>query len=139
MGKNIYLFGGLDEKTARSDLWELNTTTWTWKLLKFPTAPKERYAHACTAISPEEFICYGGYDGKHDLDTLTVINIKTGRWWDPIPCVADNQPHYRTATTITAVGGRCIVFGRLYYIDTKIQSFNDIHSLVLKTPKLNGH
>lgn len=138
MGRKIFVFGGLDEKRSKAELWELNIDTLTWNWIQFPTAPKERYAHASAVISNEEFICYGGYDGSHDLDNLTVFNIKTGRWWDPIPW-GEKSPHYRTATTITWIGDRAIVFGGLFYVDTKIQSFNDVHSLILRGPKLNGH
>jgi len=138
MGRKIFVFGGLDDKRSKADLWELNIDTLTWSLIDLPSVPKERYAHACTVISNEEFLCYGGYDGQHDLDTLTVFNIKTGRWWDPISW-GEKSPHYRTATTITWIGDRAIVFGGLFYVDTKIQSFNDVHSLILRGPKLTGH
>ena len=72
----IYVFGGREHNTFKSDLWEYDITTDAWKMLS--TGPSARYGHDA-AVSYERLYVFGGDDGSYRND-LWEYDPQTDTW-----------------------------------------------------------
>ncbi|HEX2176161.1 MAG TPA: kelch repeat-containing protein [Nocardioidaceae bacterium] len=104
VGRQVYLFGGLDEASQPTDFAAaLDTRTGQWRRL--PPLPHPRYAHDVARLGGLIYVM-GGEDSEGPEAAVDVFNPRTGQWSHTAP-----MPDARSSIDLAPVDGRMYVVG----------------------------
>lgn len=131
------VFGGWNGKRGLSDVYVLDTSTWTWsKPSVTGSGPSERNNHATFVLGDKMYV-HGGHDGTQWLSCM--YSLDTTKWcWD-VPSVSGTPPSARACHTLSVVRNKVFCFGGF----DGTQCFNDVIVLDLDTwtymqPRVSG-
>ena len=116
--ERMIIFGGYggtgDARKDLNDLYELDTTTWTWRLMEAKGQyPAERSGHrACAINEGSKIVFFGGWNRKMQFADLYVLDIAT-TVWSHIPEAALTEPRWNSmACAVVAIPyWKIFVFG----------------------------
>lgn len=104
VGKDVYVFGGLDARSRPSDFAAvLDTSTGGWRRL--PALPVARYSHTVTAYDGRIHVI-GGEGGGGTVEQVDVFDPATGSWSKGTP-----MPHARGSHDAVAADDVIYVLG----------------------------
>lgn len=67
---NLYIFGGTDSKSKSNELYKINLTNRTIRIVEeFGDIPMPRFGHTATVVGTSMYV-FGGWDGKETQDEL---------------------------------------------------------------------
>ncbi|XP_030491672.2 tRNA wybutosine-synthesizing protein 2/3/4 [Cannabis sativa] len=93
VGREIYVFGGLNNDTVSSSFHVLDTDSMQWRELTVTgEQPCARHSHSLVAYGSQLFL-FGGYSGDKALGDLYSFNIETCQW--KREDAAGRSPHAR--------------------------------------------
>lgn len=105
IGHDIYVFGGLDEKSKASDFSAvLDTRTGTWRDL--PALPQARYAHTVTLHDGRIYLI-GGEGRRGSVATVDIFDPRTETWSTgaPMPKARGSHDSVSAGSLIYVLGG----------------------------------
>ena len=136
-GTRVYIFGGIAHHDCVDDLWQLDTTTWTWTALKQGAAamkPNQRFGSSLVClpeVSPTTLWLFGGADGAdllrdgEDKTDVWTLDTSTNTWTEVEPA---NEPLFpRTlgrCHTAVPVGAKVVFFGGSMLTSRAVQWFD---------------
>lgn len=124
----LYILGGSNISTCFSDgvVFDTERGSWTPKTFK---ESKCRYAHSASLVGPYIFV-FGGCDGFKFVNTLELLNLKTGVWEKPtLTGTPPPERGYHTANfhdnRLFVIGGTAgdKVFGDVYILDLGVYAY----------------
>ena len=146
MDTRMYVFGGKGEAGQLfNDLWELETTTWAWKLCLTTSAPPSpRLGHSMVAVGGK-VVVFGGWDGRVANSELWVYDRATLTWNKPKVTGTPPTARQGHVGVLHVPGGRMLISGGAsYHPDTHCpQYLKDTRELDLSTmawgrPRITG-
>eukprot|EP01065_Artemidia_motanka_P025890 TRINITY_DN30824_c0_g1_i1.p1 TRINITY_DN30824_c0_g1~~TRINITY_DN30824_c0_g1_i1.p1 ORF type:complete len:409 (+),score=130.06 TRINITY_DN30824_c0_g1_i1:161-1228(+) len=113
MAGHMWVFGGYWRYGhCLGDLHGLDLQTLEWRVHSHPFSPDARTSHAACAISDNEWLIFGGFNGAHYLNDLHVMTVRDGEVsWHRGPVADGAAPPPRQHCSMVRVNDKVYVFG----------------------------
>lgn len=104
VNNQLVLVGGTaNERTNRLGVWNEESQKWTYP---FPPMNEIRSGAAVVTYNNRWMVVAGGFDGKETLDSVELLDINAGKWFDSTP-LPESHKQYKLSS---------VIIGNMWYL-----------------------